>query len=212
MFMPTDFRPAASNDTHAPRPILRLPATGMLAGTLVETAQGWQPVESLAIGQPVQTWDGGLQPLARLERKRIAPGAALLRVPGGVLSVCSDMLLLPGQHVMVDTGAAAEALDQDVALVPAAALDGYDGITRERLTAGIDVVTLAFDSEEIVYANTGALLHCPAAAAAQALAPKSEFFTVLGIAEARALLGLSAPTPGAPAVKPLLLGTAVRAA
>jgi hypothetical protein len=208
MFIQPGFRLSADNLAHNPRPILRLPTSGFAAGTLVETAQGWQPVETLAIGQPVQTWDGGLQPLTRLERKRIAPGAALIRVPGGVLSVCSDMLLLPGQHVLVETGAAAEAMDQDVALVPAAALDGYQGITRERLRTGLEVVTLAFDTEEVVYANTGALLHCPAADAASPGAPRSEYFTVLDMAEARALLGLSHPTPGAP----MVLGAEIRAA
>lgn len=180
------------------RPILRLPTAGLVAGTLVETDAGWQPVESLAIGQPVQTWDGGLQPLVRLERRRIAPGAGLVAVPGGVLSTCSDLLLLPDQHVLVETGAAAMLLDQDVALVPAAALLGWQGVTVERPRRGIDIIGLAFETEEAVYANTGALVHCAAAGAPAREVPRSEFFTVLDRDGARALLGF-APAPLDPA-------------
>jgi hypothetical protein len=193
-------RPAAfrENAPVLPGPILRLPASGLVAGTLVETAEGWQPVESLAIGQRVQTWDGGLRPLQRLEAVRIAPGAGLIALPGGVLSNCSDMLLLPGQHLLVETGAAAEALDQDVVLVPAAALDGYRGAAVMRSRRGMDVIRLGFAAEEIVYANTGAMLHCPAVGAADVaamLAPRSEFFTALDRDGARALLGLDRPGP-----------------
>jgi len=202
------------------RPILRLPAAGFVAGTMVETDAGWQPVETLAIGQPVQTWDGGLQPLVRLERRRIAPGAGLVAVPGGVLSTCSDLVLLPGQHVLVGTGAAAALLDQDVALVPAAALLGWQGVRVERPRRGFDVVGLAFETEEVVYANTGAMLHCAAAEAAAGAVPQSEFFTVLDRDRARALLGFAPapidPTPvaataaatGPARVVPLAAGTA----
>ena len=184
----------AANRPAAPRPLLRLPHAGMLAGTLVETETGWQPVETLAIGQRVQTWDGGLQPLTGLARQRIAPAAALVSVPGGVLSTCSELLLLPGQHLLVATGAAAEFLDCDRALVPAAALEGWNGIALVRPRQAHDVVTLSFDAEEAVYANTGALIHC-APDTAEA-APRSDFFTVLDRAGARALFGLDAPGPG----------------
>lgn len=189
--------PRASNDPSAPRLRLRLPAAGLVAGTLVETAAGWQPVETLAIGQAVHTWDGGLQPLVRLERRRIAPGASLVAVPGGVLSTCSEMLLLPGQHILVETGAAAARLDRDMVLVPAAALDGYQGAARRSLRAGIDVIVPAFETEEVVFANTGALVHC--AGADRPSAPtQSTFFTALDADAARALLGLAPALPPAP--------------
>ena len=184
----------AANRSAAPRPLLRLPRAGVLAGTLVETETGWQPVETLAIGQRVQTWDGGLQPLVGLGRQRIAPGAALMSVPGGVLSTCSDLLLLPGQHLLVSTGAAAELLECDRALVPAAALEGWNGIAPCRPRQAHDVITLRFEAEEAVYANTGALLHC--AADAGGAAPRSEFFTVLDRDGTRALFGLDLPGPG----------------
>lgn len=184
----------------ATRPLLRMPAAGIVAGTLVETAEGWRPVETLAPGMRVQTWDGGLQPLQRVVRHRLAPAAPLLRVAGGTLSTCSDLWLLPRQHVMVETGAAAERLDCDMALVPAGALDGLDGVRLERPRRGLDVLGLAFDAEEIVYANTGALLHCPAAGVPVVAAPMSDFFTVLDAEAARAMLGLWAPPAGAPAL------------
>lgn len=204
---PAAFRPAAASEPAAAAavgPILRLPGSGLVAGSLVETAEGWQPVESLAIGQRVQTWDGGLRPLRQLEAVRVAPGAAMVALPGGVLSTCSDMLLLPGQHLLIETGAAAEALDQDVVLVPAGALDGFGGARVERPRRGLDVIRLGFEAEEIVYANTGLMLHCPAIGAADSAdAPRSDFFTALDREGARRLLGLGRPGPdGAGAHRP----------
>lgn len=224
MFIHLSRRPAAPAQAPAARPaaaparaagglsgpILRLPPAGFLAGTLVESDAGWQPVETLAIGQPVQTWDGGLRPLARLERRRIAPAAGLVAVPGGVLSTCSDLILLPDQHLLVETGAAAALLDQDVALVPAAALLGWQGVQTIRPRQGRDVIALAFEAEEVVYANTGALIHCPAAGAPARPVPRSEFFTVLDRDGARALLGF-APAPIDPAAGAVAMPRTARA-
>ena len=191
---------AVANRPGAPRPLLRLPDAGLLAGTLVETETGWQPVETLAIGQRVHTFDGGLQPLVALARQRIAPGAGLVEVPGGVLSTCSTLRLLPGQHLLVETGAAAERLDCDRALVPASALEGWNGVNVVRPRLGTDVIALSFEAEEAVYAQTGVLMHCPAAGTPAAQAPRSDFFTVLDRSAARALFGLNAPEPGGAAV------------
>lgn len=188
-FAPTGFatRPAAST----PRPLLRMPRAGLVAGTMVETAEGWRDVETLAPGIRVQTWDGGLQPLRAVERMRLAPGALLVQLAGGTLSTCSDLVLLPGQHLLLETGAAADLLDCDVALMPAGALDGLAGVSLQRQRSGADVFALGFEHEEIVYANTGALLHCAPAGASGAGALRSDFFTVLDAAAARDLLGLA---------------------
>ena len=65
---------------------------------MVESAAGWQTVESLAPGMRVQTLDGGLARVLRLTKRTIRPSddLVLIHLPGGCLDACSDLLLLPG--------------------------------------------------------------------------------------------------------------------
>jgi hypothetical protein len=175
--------------------------TGLVAGTRVETARGWTPVERVMTGEKVQTWDGGLQPVTRIERTVFGAdlGAAypegLLMVPGGALNNCDAFYLMPEQHVLLESAIADEVLGNPSVLVPAAALEGYRGIARVMPVDLVEVVTLFFDAEEVVYANTGALMHCaPRKAAGSALrgAVRSAFFEVLPFDRARALVELMA--------------------
>ena len=78
---------------------------GIVAGTLVETETGWLPVENLRIGTRVHTLDGGLTRVLALDRRSLAPQAetSLIHVPGGHFDACSDLMLVPGQHVLLDT-------------------------------------------------------------------------------------------------------------
>ena len=80
-------------------------STGLIAGTLVESATGWTPVENLRIGDAVQSYDGGLARVVGLDREWITASlsAYVLHLPGGALDNCSDLILLPGQNLLVDT-------------------------------------------------------------------------------------------------------------
>lgn len=182
--------------------------SGLVAGTRVETARGWKPVEQVRTGESVQTWDGGLRPVARIDRTIYGTDLTeaypdgVLMVPGGVLSTCDAFYLMPEQHVLLESAVAEEVLGRPAVLVPAAALEGYRGITRVLPVDLLEVVTLYFDEEEVVYANTGALLHC---APRRATAPLpwggdvSAFFEVLPFDRARALvdlMGADAPWAG----------------
>lgn len=158
--------------------------TGLAAGTLVETQGGWRPVETLHPGEAVQTWDGGLRPVLQIRRAACAGGLILLS--GGLLDTCSDLPLLPGQHLLIDREEAALAVGIPVALLPARALIGLPGIGFAR--AGAAVFTLIFEAEEVVYANSGALLHCPSCRMDPQQAPKSDFFTVMRPDQRPALL------------------------
>jgi hypothetical protein len=168
---------------------------GILAGSLVETESGWRPVERLARGTRVATWDGGFRPLAAVERRRLWPAAGIevIEVPGGALDTCSGFSLLPGQHVFLSSAVAEEVLGAEGALLPASALAGHAGITRLPLLRPAEVITLRFAGEEIVYVNSGALVHCAAEApAARKGAVGAGFFTVLDEARAQAMLALVA--------------------
>ncbi len=168
-------------------------ASGLLAGSLVETERGWRPVETLACGARVATYDGGFCPVARVERHHVWPAAEaeVIHVPGGALDNCCDFSLLPGQHVLVTSEVAEEVLDCAGALVPASALVGYRGITRQSLVRRVEVLSLRFAGEEVVYVNSGALVHC-AAEGPEAAEARSTFFEVLDEARASAMLALMA--------------------
>lgn len=175
--------------------------SGLISGTRVETADGWKSVELIRTGETVHTYDGGLQPVKRIERtvfgaevQEVFP-EGLLMVPGGALDNCDAFYLLPEQHVLLESTVAAEILGNPAALVPAAALEGYRGIMRVMPVDVIEVITLLFDDEEVVFANTGAMMQCAprkAAGAAMRGAVRSAFFQVLTMERARALVALMA--------------------
>ena len=78
-----------------------------------------------------------------------------------------------------------------LALVPAAALAGFRGIEWVNWKgAQTEVITLEFDQEEIIYANTGTLFQCPNASQLALPRPISKFFNVLDLADAREMVAL----------------------
>lgn len=177
----TPFRPVET---------LLLPiTTGLVAGTLVETAAGWRPVETLTLGDAVHTLDGGLARILALDRRSLHPDqeAAALLIPGGSFDACSDLMLLQGQHVLLDTLDDAELGAAAFALVPAAALLGA-GARRVHLTGPVEVVTPLFADEEVLYANSGVLLHCPGIADGAGRYPEDGAFLRLDRHEARAFV------------------------
>ena len=192
MFMQdlTTFAPELSVLVPQPRIPARPALSGMVSGTLVESDTGWQRVETLAPGARIQTLDGGLSRLLRLARRMIRPSdeLVLIHLPGGCLDACSDLTLLPGQHLLIDT------LDDDslggapFALVPALALLALNGPRRIRPSAPVEVVTPLFADEEGIYAQSGVLFHCPSLIDGTQRYPEDSFFPVLDLGPARAFL------------------------
>ncbi len=146
-------------------------ASGLVSGTRVATNIGWRAVEAIAPGDLALTFDGGMQTVVRVERSilwnspRNCPEHLWpLVVPAGALGNQRDMYLLPEQNVMIESDAAEDCFGDPFALIAAAALTGYRGISRVKPHKEIVVYTLHFDAEQIVFACSGALFHCPAAA------------------------------------------------
>jgi Hint domain len=143
---------------------------GIVAGTKVATVIGWRPVESIVAGDQVLTFDGGLQTVIEVRRQILFAAATSvpyawrpLQVPIGALGNRTTMHILPGQNVLIESDIAEELYGDPFALIPAAALEGYKGITRADPTMRIEVATLHFAQDQIVYANIGALFMCPRA-------------------------------------------------
>ena len=164
-------------------------ATGMLAATLVETADGWRSAGRVTPGMAVQTFDGGLCRVVRVDRCRVWPGAGaeLVHIPGGVLNNCAALWLMPGQKLMIASPVVEAVLDCAAALVPASLLAGFRGVRLCPMLRAAEMVTLAFDRDEAIFANTGALVHC---SAALPLAAKDGFYPTLTAAQVSAMLDL----------------------
>ena len=133
---------------------------GMLACTLIETATGWRRAEALAPGMRVQTWDGGLAAIADVARYAMPSASELVQIPGGAFACCSDLWLMPDQQVFITSPVAEDLFEAAGALIPARALAGHMGVCRVHAPGPIEALSLTLESEELVYANTGALLRC----------------------------------------------------
>ena len=143
------------------------PTRGIVAGTMVETAAGWKPVECVRMGEEVYTYDGGKKPVYAIshhvfgaELQEAYPEGVFL-VPGGALDNCSAFYLLPEQFVLIESVVATEVLGTPANLVAATALEGHRGIQRVMPVDLLEVIVLEFEDEEVVYTNSGTLIHCP---------------------------------------------------
>ena len=201
MFMPSESSFAAARNL-LPVTLSGLPfASGMVAGSLVETPQGWTRVEDLRAGARVMTYDGGAQRVAAIRRGSpdreiwAGPGAGLVRVPGGALDNCNDLMLLPEQPVLIHAQAAEAVLGAPAVLIRAAALTGFRGIHRILPGASVALIALEFARDEMVFVNSGTLLYCPAQVQDCNVAPApgtlvDGFFPLLDAGQAQALLDL----------------------
>lgn len=150
----------------------------LLSGMKLETAAGWQPVERLAAGMAVQTYDGGLRPIVDL--KKVNVGAMLLEffpegltlIPGGALHNCEPFYVIPSQEILLRDQAVMEVSGETAALIRAELLEGTRGITRSLPVDELTMIILSFDEEEIVWANTVALLACAGLKASPGFFPR----------------------------------------
>lgn len=145
-------------------------AEGLVAGTLVATDLGWQPVEDLQAGERVVTFDNGMQPLKAVRISTLwtagshAPRAVWpLTVPARALGNRTDIRLLPEQALLIESDAAEDLYGDPFTMVAAGSLEGYKGITRTAPEREMTVVTLEFERDEVVYAGGTTLVHCPSA-------------------------------------------------
>lgn len=142
-------------------------AEGIVAGTRIATSMGWRPVEAIAAGDMVMTFDHGLRPVMAVHRAQLFAGRNAcprhmmpLAVPEGALGNASPMLLLPEQNVLVESDLAEAVFGDPFALIPAAALEGYRGIGRITPHQRVEIVVLQFAEDEVIYANGTGMMHC----------------------------------------------------
>jgi hypothetical protein len=156
-------------------------ASGLVAGTLVETSTGWRASESLCRGDLVQSFDGGLREVIAVDHSWLMPGTGvdLVYLPGGLLGNAKDLFLHPGQHLLIDSWDASDLTDAVSALVSASTLAAAFALRRITVQTPVEVATPLFAEEEVIWANSGLILHCPGAATGVQTAPTDSFYPML---------------------------------
>lgn len=125
-----------------------------VAGTLVETPNGQRPVESLAIGDLVETLDDGPQPIKWIGMREVAGLGSLAPVviSKGAFGNESSLRLSPQHRVLVSDWHAQMHFGSDEILVAAKHL--VDGASvRFEPNRAVTYVHFLFDKHQIVFAE-----------------------------------------------------------
>ncbi|MEQ3624365.1 MAG: Hint domain-containing protein [Celeribacter sp.] len=127
-----------------------------VAGTLILTAQGERPIETLVPGDMVVTRDHGLAPLRWIGTRRMAvtPAIAPIRITAGALgpNMPERDLCVSPQHRVLVRGARAEMLfGASEVLVAARHLVDDARVLRDTAAQQVTYVHLMFDAHEVIY-------------------------------------------------------------
>lgn len=140
---------------------------GMLAGTKVATSLGWRPVQAVAAGDLVLTFDNGMQRVSHVQthildlpQHTFDAEDCPLYVPAGALGNLADLIVMPGQSVLVESDLAEDMLGDAFVAVSASALVGIDGIRPVLPADRFTVVTLHFARDEAIFGAGGVLFVC----------------------------------------------------
>lgn len=171
---------------------------GFVEGTHVATAMGWRPVENLVPGDMVLTFDGGMQQVQETRRGELWAGdgpcpSAIwpLFVPAGTVGNRNDLLVLPDQGILVETEAASDQWGDPYTLIPAAALEEFEGVERQDPYGTVEVVQPILAEDQVIFTDHGALFHCAIPAGENQLftAPKqASNYHIMGLSSAKQLL------------------------
>ena len=134
-------------------------AKGLYASTKVQTAFGWQCVADLRPGDLVMTEGDGLTPLCAIHPE-FRPALWSVRLPMGAAGNLDDLILPPGQPVLIRTAYAMPFSGDDLALVPATALEGWHGIAPHVPASTEPVLQLRLPRPGIVFAGPGLRVGC----------------------------------------------------
>ena len=133
---------------------------GILSGTRIATNLGWRPVEAIAAGDFVATFDSGWQPVKAVSRQYLPPAYFdyVLTFAQGLLGNTRPMAAVPSQPVLIESDVAELLFDDPFALVPAQALADVEGVLLNAQTAPAEVVRVHLEHDELIFAEGGALM------------------------------------------------------
>jgi len=139
---------------------------GVVAGTQIRTLDGLLPVEFLEPGDRIVTRSGALRLTAvSVQRRRPILLVRILATTLGHDRPEQDLLVAPGQPVLIRDWRARALYGTDAAAIPAARLVDGEFVVTELLREA-RLFTLRFAQDEIIYAE-GLELACLAADTAE---------------------------------------------
>ncbi|WP_245990200.1 Hint domain-containing protein [Tabrizicola piscis] len=134
---------------------------GLMAGTQVRTLDGVLPVEFLEPGDRIVTRAGARRLVAvSVKQRRMAAVVRIRATTLGHDRPEQDLLLAPGQPVMIRDWRARALYGVEAAAIPASRLADGEFIVTEVLRQ-VRLFTLRFDEDEVIYAE-GLEVACPA--------------------------------------------------
>lgn len=134
-------------------------ATGFYASTPVQTAFGWTAVSALGPGDLVMTRDMGLLPVVAVHTE-VRQALWSVRIPADALGNPGPVMLPPGQPLLIRTHWAMPFSGDDLALVPATALEGWRGIAPHVPARTEAILQLRLDHSAILFVGPGLLAGC----------------------------------------------------
>lgn len=144
--------------------ILDVAPVCFVRGTLIETVNGLQPIESLKVGDMVMTRDHGLQPIRWIGCRVLSPMRLVLnaklrpiRIRAGALGrqmPANDLLVSPQHRILVRSAIAQKMFGTEEILAAAKQLVMIDGIDIcDEIVGPVEYFHMLFDQHEIVFAN-----------------------------------------------------------
>ena len=137
-------------------------ARGLYASTPVQTAFGWRFAGDIAVGDLVMTRDAGLVPVKQVATE-FRPALWSVLLPEQALGNPQAVMLPPGQPILVRSPYAMPFSGDDLALLPATALEGWRGITPHVPARAEPILQLRLDRPALVNAGPGLHLGCDGA-------------------------------------------------
>lgn len=141
---------------NAGAPVLLL--SGLLRGTLVETLFGARSIETIKLGDEVNTMDGGVQVVKSIGRQRAkgSGNCAPIRFEKGACGNTETLLLAPHQRVLITGWLAELYFGEDQVFVEARSLLNGGSVRREEI-AVMELINLGFDTPQAIFANGAAV-------------------------------------------------------
>lgn len=181
----------SAGQTSVPYPPEGDSATCFTPGTLIETATGPRPVETLATGDLILTRDHGYEPLRWIGRARVSaarldlqPNLRPIRIKAGALGAGLpeyDLIVSPQHRILVRSAIVRRMFGAHEVLVAAKHLCLVPGIEALRPDNGTTYLHLLFDRHELVLSNgswTESLLTGPQAMQAMSPAARREIMAL----------------------------------
>ncbi|MEM9551099.1 MAG: Hint domain-containing protein [Pseudomonadota bacterium] len=150
-----DYTPATPVRLH---PATDRSVASLAPDTWLETPQGWRPVTELGRGDLVRSFDGGFIALTRVAHD-VEDSARRIVLPAGCLGAATELSVPEDQWVAVHHARAERLYGSPVVLVRASALVGYRG--AHLAEAGGPLSQISCTEDELIYAQTGAMIYVP---------------------------------------------------